>query len=345
MFPEFTVQQGNVTRVPSDLLLLKYAQAFYGADEYVAEVLVSAGACSPDELRPRPDDFVIVDTKGVISPSRVMFLGTPPLHVFAYDEMRQFAARGVEILASQGLSARRMTTVIHGVGYGLDAVESLDSLMRGFSEALGRTPSLALEEIVFVERNQRRARTLASSLAGFSAPPLQPRSEMQVDVGASHAQAPPSRPAPRDEPADRPPRPGDRPASAKRHVFVAMPYAEEFEDVYEFGIYEPVRRCGFICERVDRAAFTGDILQRIRQRIETADLVIADLTGGRPNVYLEVGYAWGKGTPVVFLARHGEEPHFDVRAHRCIYYKRIGQLARDLEKLIRGLGDSAVWAS
>ena len=132
----------------------------------------------------------------------------------------------------------------------------------------------------------------------------------------------------------------DRPASAKRHVFVAMPYAEEFEDVYEFGIYGPVRRCGFICERVDQAAFTGDILQRIRQRIETADLVIADLSGARPNVYLEVGYAWGKGIPVVFVARDGQEPHFDVKAHRCLYYRTIKQLAGDLEKLIQGLHEA-----
>lgn len=127
------------------------------------------------------------------------------------------------------------------------------------------------------------------------------------------------------------------PDSEKRHVFVAMPFAEELQDTYEFGIYAPVRRCGFICEKVDEASFTGDILQRITERITTAEFVIADLTGERANVYLEVGYAWGKGVPVILLAREGEQVHFDVSTHRCIHYKRIGQLARELEKLIRGI--------
>jgi hypothetical protein len=125
-------------------------------------------------------------------------------------------------------------------------------------------------------------------------------------------------------------REGDKP-----HIFVAMPYAEEFQDVYEFGIYGPVRRCGYICEKVDETSFTGDILHRIKQKIESAKIVIADLSGSRPNVYLEVGYAWGHGVPVVFLSKEGEPLHFDVQTHRCIYYKTIGQLARDLERFLR----------
>lgn len=88
---------------------------------------------------------------------------------------------------------------------------------------------------------------------------------------------------------------------------------------------------------MNEAPFTGDILQRTTERIQTAEFVIADLTEARPNVYLEVGYAWGKGVPVIFLAREGEKLHFDVSTHRCIYYKSIRHLARDLEKLIRGL--------
>src|SRR6185295_12459413 len=85
------------------------------------------------------------------------------------------------------------------------------------------------------------------------------------------------------------------PDREKKVVFVAMPYADEFENVYEYGIYPAVRQCGFICEKVNEAHFTGDILQRIRHGIETASIVIADLTHARPNVYLEVGYAWGHG--------------------------------------------------
>jgi len=327
MIPEFRVQHDDVLTVPSDVLLVKYARGFYGVDLKVARALARAGVSALAKIDPAPDDSVMVETRGTIAPSRVMFLGTPTLSAFSYDEMRHFAARSIEILASQSLSVGRMTTVIHGVGYGLDAVESLHSLIQGFREALATHELPTLEQIVFVERNERRARILSLAGPWSEAPDGWSReaSLRRPPVGGTMQ--------PRPEAPDRPP-------SAKRHVFVAMPYAEEFEDVYEFGIYGPVRRCGFICERVDQAAFTGDILQRIRQRIETADLVIADLSGARPNVYLEVGYAWGKGIPVVFVARDGEEPHFDVKAHRCLYYRTIKQLARDLEKLILGLHEA-----
>ena len=76
---------------------------------------------------------------------------------------------------------------------------------------------------------------------------------------------------------------------------------------------------------------------RIRKDITTASIVIADLTQARPNVYLEVGYAWGHGTRVIFLARKGEDLHFNVSGHRCIYYGKFSPLATELEQLLRGL--------
>jgi hypothetical protein len=41
----------------------------------------------------------------------------------------------------------------------------------------------------------------------------------------------------------------------KRHVFVAMPFSEDFQNVYEFGIHPAARNCGYICERVDETHF------------------------------------------------------------------------------------------
>ena len=52
---------------------------------------------------------------------------------------------------------------------------------------------------------------------------------------------------------------------------------------------------GYLGERADLATFTGDVMDWVRARISSANLVIADLTSANPNVYLEVGYAWGKG--------------------------------------------------
>src|SRR5438046_1502300 len=65
-------------------------------------------------------------------------------------------------------------------------------------------------------------------------------------------------------------------SAEKAHVFVAMPFMKEMDDVFYYGIQQPVHCAGFLCERVDQDAFTGDILDRVKKKIETAVLVIAE---------------------------------------------------------------------
>jgi hypothetical protein len=116
-----------------------------------------------------------------------------------------------------------------------------------------------------------------------------------------------------------------------------MPFLKETEDTFYFGIQAPVRAAGFSCERIDHAVFTGSIFDSIKQRIERASVVIADLSTGNPNVYLEVGYAWGKGRPTILLARSIGELPFDVRGHRCLEYATLRELAGLLDQELTGL--------
>ena len=133
--------------------------------------------------------------------------------------------------------------------------------------------------------------------------------------------------------------PGAR-SEEKAHVFVAMPFGEDMEDVFHFGIQQPAREAGLVCERVDQEVFTGDIMDRVKERIGSAALVVADLTGANPNVYLEVGYAWGQGQPTVLLARAEEELLFDVRGQRCLKYRTIKQLREALVRELQTLRTS-----
>ncbi|MDR3688040.1 MAG: hypothetical protein P4L46_01585 [Fimbriimonas sp.] len=336
--PEYEIQHGDVTEVPSDLLILKHAQEFYGADLAVADKLVSAGICDFQDIKPVHGEAVVVETRGAIAPKRVMFLGTPPLPEFGYDEMERFAVTAIGLIAKQAAAVDLVTTTVHGNGYGLDGGESLQRLVLGFRKGLGIHPNVSIRKIAFLTLGEREHRTLRSVLSGID-PTTGPSSEpTAVVLRTNIASEPVDRPlteSPKTEtplkaePVDAPP--------AKKRVFVAMPYSDEFENVYEYGIYPAVRGCGFICEKVDKAHFTGDILRRITEGIESATIVIADLTSARPNVYLEVGYAWGYGKKVIFLAKKGEDLHFDVSTHRCIYYGKFGTLAEELECLLRGL--------
>jgi len=126
----------------------------------------------------------------------------------------------------------------------------------------------------------------------------------------------------------------------KPHIFVAIPFTEEMDDVYHYGIRAPVNAAGYLCERADLTPFTGDILERIKSRIETASLVIAELTTANPNVFLEVGYAWGKKRPTILLVRDAEKLPFDVRGQRCLVYSRIRDLEEALVRELQGLKDN-----
>lgn len=128
-------------------------------------------------------------------------------------------------------------------------------------------------------------------------------------------------------------------SDAKPVVFVAMPFKKDMEDVFYFGIQDPSRDTGFLCERIDNESFTGDILEQVKSKIENCTVVIADLTGSNPNVYLEVGYAWGRGKPTILLVKEGEDLKFDVRGYRHLKYETIKGLRESLTKELVGLKD------
>jgi hypothetical protein len=340
----FAVQRGNVTEVQSDLLLLKHAQSFYGADRAVAARLVERGICTEADLRPAPGHFVVLETKGCIAPTMVLFLGTPPLRSFTYAEMQAFARRAIEKIADLRLGVGSITTTVHGSGYGLDGGEALQRLVRGFREGISDQPATAIERITFLTLEEREERILSGALKAMAvvddAPSTVPPPVARAKRGAGPRQEPAPGRAADQSVSMQPLVPTEDPLPSKRRVFVAMPFSEEFQNVYEHGIYPAVRNCGLICERVDETHFTGDILGRIRAGIESADLVVADMTEARPNVYLEVGYAWGRNIPVIIVAKKGEKLHFDVSTHRCVFYGRFTQFAKDLEELIRGIDAS-----
>src|SRR4051812_80425 len=119
MAVEFRLQQGDALRVPSDVLLLKYARSFYGADGAVANVLVDRGICEQSHLRPAEWKGALVESRGVVASPQVLFLGTPRLGRFQYEEMRRFARLAIEIVEDRVPKATVITTTIHGAGYGL----------------------------------------------------------------------------------------------------------------------------------------------------------------------------------------------------------------------------------
>jgi len=93
----------------------------------------------------------------------------------------------------------------------------------------------------------------------------------------------------------------------------------EYKDVQDFfeGVVKPVveGEMGFTLtvvdgrQRFDHARIDQDIFLKLRR----SRLVIADLTGERPNCFLEAGFAIGRELQTIFTCRNGGNLHFDLK--------------------------------
>lgn len=344
---EFTIQQGDITTFDADVVALKYAQNFYGADEAVAIKLTEMGV-DPKSLQPLPGAYQYTTTVNSIKAPHVLFVGVHSLFEFGYEQIRELSTQVLKILAEVAPHTRHLAMTIHGVGFGLDEVEALFAQFAGYKDAIesGQLP-LALKYITIVERNparvQRLRQALDNTLAGADyaiKSPLQWSYQLIEKLSGGMAESKSFRGLESLRGHAGSPRPIEKAgiaSAAKPHVFVAMPFMKEMDDVFYYGIQQPVRDAGLLCERIDQEAFVGDILDRVKKKIETASVVIAELTGANPNVYLEVGYAWGKERPTILLTKNEQELRFDIRGHRCLKYESIRYLEEALSKELREL--------
>jgi len=77
-----------------------------------------------------------------------------------------------------------------------------------------------------------------------------------------------------------------------------------------------------ITREVDRNQ-SGSITAKIVQALASADVVVVDITGRNPNVFLELGMRYAMRSKVtVLLAQTGTQIPFDVHGYRYIEYSK-----------------------
>jgi hypothetical protein len=113
-----------------------------------------------------------------------------------------------------------------------------------------------------------------------------------------------------------------------RTIFVACPIGDNESE--ERGrsdkvlkhIIEPVAE-GLGCRvvRADKLAQPGQITMQIAEHLNSADVVIADLTGPNANVMYELGVRHAIGKPFILMAEEGQALPFDVMNFRTIFCK------------------------
>lgn len=122
-------------------------------------------------------------------------------------------------------------------------------------------------------------------------------------------------------------------------AFVMMqidPQNPDLEDLYD-AVKDCFQEFGISARRADEIEHEGVITSKIMEEIKSCEFLFADLTGERPSVYYEIGYAHALDRRVIMYRRSGTRLHFDLSLYNCPEYKNYSDLRTQLRKRLRNL--------
>lgn len=118
----------------------------------------------------------------------------------------------------------------------------------------------------------------------------------------------------------------------KKQVFVIMKFDEPFLDSAYQGVIKPIIKSnGYYSVRIDEIQDSGRITDQIVEEISKSEVVLADLSGERPNCYYEAGFAHALGKEMIFTIKKGTPIHFDLSAYRFIEWGTEQELRQRLK--------------
>ena len=121
-------------------------------------------------------------------------------------------------------------------------------------------------------------------------------------------------------------------------AFIIMKFGDEYlNSTYQLVIRQVLLDYGYTPLRIDEVQDSGRITDQILSSILSAKLVIADLSGERPNCYYEAGFAHALGKPMIFSIKDDEKVHFDLSGYRFIQWKTDMDLKKQLIKRLEAI--------
>lgn len=105
--------------------------------------------------------------------------------------------------------------------------------------------------------------------------------------------------------------------------FVIMPFGPTYDEVYREVLTECLEESGFAVTRSDELYGSKPIMEDILERIDSAEVIIADLTQKNPNVFYELGitHTRKENNNVIMITQSLDDVPFDLRPFRVIIYE------------------------
>ncbi len=325
----FTIGFGDILTYHADVAAFKYAGGFHGVDKTVSEKLLEKGVEASTFSPKETGEYKAVDSMGAIQADKVLYVATPKMRNLGYKQLRTFAQRMVESLNETAPTVKHLAMTAHGAGFSLDEQEAMLSVFAGLRDAMqgGKMPP-TLEKISIVEINTKRVNRLRTAIDKVMqkvdyATPLSDGWGYTLKYKDTSAEA---------EPDALQSAGASNVTNVKPHAFVVLSAKNQDEDLFEYGIQTPIHAHGLLCERYEDVAedsYSEQVLSTIKENIQNARVVVIELTNADPGVYLQLGYAWGKGIPTILLLKEDEKFYFEIPAE-VIRYQKI----RDVDTAI-----------
>lgn len=121
----------------------------------------------------------------------------------------------------------------------------------------------------------------------------------------------------------------------ENHCFYVGPFLEPFNIIYRDHLTKALMSESFSVERADEIFGTEPIIEDIWESINSASIIVADVSGKNPNVMYEIGMAHTVGKPVVIITQNIDDVPFDLKHYRCIIYEYTPRGCATLEEKLR----------
>lgn len=122
--------------------------------------------------------------------------------------------------------------------------------------------------------------------------------------------------------------------------FIIMPFSPSRRtEIYQRYVKAPLETSlGLRCIRADDIYRSREIMRDVWEHINSATLIVADLSDRNPNVFYELGMAHVLGKEVVLIAESMDDVPFDLRSVRVLIY---GDTPTTWERLARDIVEYA----